>query len=238
MNRQNKQLSEQRGVGGAGVCSWGASNSTSLHVDLSQVGSEQERHPFFLYFHWQHQPSRHLALKPYLSSPPKAVNCSAWLIPLCNALYVGLPQFYYSPSRSSYQPILTRARPSHLIFWIPAFPGEVSSIFSSSSWSSFDHITAQFANSPCSPCLPIMHLIIWNLQQELLSSDSLLSDHHLSKCHPLQEAFLSQGGGICSDSQMHLKKCTEQVCDSCVETLLPCWAVSMVWQDWGWWTVS
>lgn len=79
-----------------------------------------------------------------------------------------------------------------------------------------------------------MHLIIWNLQQELLSSDSLLSDHHLSKCHPLQEAFLSQGGGICSDSQMHLKKCTEQVCDSCVETLLPCWAVSMVWQDWGW----
>lgn len=68
---------------GTGACVWGwvAGNSISSSLGLSWFGSEPEMHPFCLYFNQQHYSFRHLALTPRPSSPTKAINCQAWLIP-------------------------------------------------------------------------------------------------------------------------------------------------------------
>lgn len=95
--------------------------------------------------------------------PNLTVSPSAVLLTLVS------PSLTRASSRSFYHLVLTRARPSYLISQTHLLYTQFHLLFFLLAHS-FDHATAQFGNPPCSHCLPIMCLILLNLQQDLASS--------------------------------------------------------------------
>lgn len=126
--RQHRQLkrqkSEQRGDNQRDErrCWCLRLHGRQLHWFVSLPRQARARNASFLHFKGQCHSFRHLALKLHLSSPTKAINCQAWLIPLLLC-----PSPLVSSSGFSYHLIPARARPTYLVSQTPVF-AKLSSI--------------------------------------------------------------------------------------------------------------
>lgn len=151
-------------------------------------------------------------------------------------------------SKPSYHLVLTRARPSDLTSQTPVF-SKLSCTFLSSSWSTVLIMLL--------PNLEIHHVLtasqfcvssswIFNRTLHLLKV-LLFLNLHLSKCQlqrlssdatsSRRPSFLLEEVAFALSYRCTWRHALMEEMTAVYKSYLPCWAVSMIWPDRGWWTV-